>query len=330
MIRQRRRWIAAAIAAVAITSVTTACSSANSVNVQHNKAGGGSGGYKYKIAVVTHGGAGDSFWAIVKKGAVQAGKDMGDSVTYQSNGDPTQQSQLIDNAVNQKPDGIVVSMANPEALKASIQRAVSKGIPVIVINSGEAQWKSYGALSYIGSDETVAGEAVGTKLKSEGVKHVVCVIQEAGNVSLEQRCAGVKNTLGGTVTNLQVDNNNLPGAQSLIQGKLQADKSIDGVVTLGAQVASVAEAAIASAHSSAKLATFDLNGDVAKGVEQGKILFAVDQQPYLQGYLAVVMLTQYKSNLNVLGGGQATLTGPNLITKENATQVAKLAAAGTR
>jgi simple sugar transport system substrate-binding protein len=201
---------------------------------------------------------------------------------------------------------------------------------VIVINSGEAQWKSYGALSYIGSDETVAGEAVGTKLKSEGVKHVACVIQEAGNVSLEQRCAGVKNTLGGTVTNLQVDNNNLPGAQSLIQGKLQADKSIDGVVTLGAQVAAVAEAAIASAHSTAKLATFDLNGDVAKGVEQGKILFAVDQQPYLQGYLAVVMLTQYKANLNVLGGGQATLTGPNLITKENAAQVAKLAAAGTR
>ena len=126
--------------------------------------------------------------------------------------------------------------------------------------------------------------------------------------ALEQRCAGVKSTLGGTVTNLQVDNNNLPGAQSLIQAKLQADKSIDGVVTLGAQVASVAEAAIAGANSTAKLATFDLNADVAKAVEDGKILFAVDQQPYLQGYIAVVMLTQYKANLNVLGGG---LPGPH-------------------
>ena len=87
-----------------------------------------------------------------------------------------------------------------------------------------------------------------------------------------------------------------------LQAKLQQDKSIGGVVTLGAQVAKVAEDAIAGANSSAKLATFDLNADVAKAVEDGKILFAVDQQPYLQGYLAVVMLTQYKSNLNVLGG----------------------------
>src|SRR6185295_16271631 len=117
---------------------------------------------------------------------------------------------------------------------------------------------------------------------------VICVVQEAGNVALEQRCAGVKSTLGGAVTNLQVDNNNLPGAQSLIQ---------------------------------AKLATFDLNADVAKAVQDGKILFAVDQQPYLQGYIAVVMLTQYKANLNVLGGGLPVLTGPNLITKDNAAAV---------
>lgn len=327
MIRQRRTWIAAAVTAVAVTS---ACSSVNAVNVQHNSAGGGQGGYKYKIAVVTHGDVGNAFWTIVKNGAVQAGKDMGDSVVYQSNGDPTKQAQLIDAAANQKPDGIVVSMANPEALKASIQRAISKGIPVITINSGEAESKPYGALSHIGSDETVAGRAVGTELKHQGAKNVICVVQEAGNVGLEQRCAGVKATLGGTVTNLQVDNNNLQGAQSTIQAKLQADKSIDGVVTLGAQVAGVAVAAIAGAHSSAKLATFDLDGNVAKAIEQGKILFAVDQQPYLQGYLAVVMLTLYKSNLNVLGGGQPVLTGPNLITKANAAQVAKLAAAGTR
>jgi simple sugar transport system substrate-binding protein len=280
--------------------------------------------------MVTHGGAGDSFWSIVKAGGEQAGKDMGDDFTYQSNGDPTQQSQLIDAAVNQKPDGLIVSMANPDALKTAVQRAVAAGIPVVTINSGQAQSKAFGALSHFGSDETVAGQAVGTGLKQAGVKNVVCVVQEAGNVGLEQRCAGVKSTLGGTVTNLQVDNNNLPGAQSLIQAKLQADKSVDGVVTLGAQVASVAEAAIAGANSTAKLATFDLNADVAKAVEDGKILFAVDQQPYLQGYIAVVMLTQYKANLNVLGGGLPVLTGPNLITKANAAAVLKLAAAGTR
>jgi simple sugar transport system substrate-binding protein len=156
------------------------------------------------------------------------------------------------------------------------------------------------------------------------------VIQEAGNVGLEQRCAGVKQTLGGTVTNIQVDNNNLQAAQSIIAAKLQSNKSVDGVVTLGAQVAAKAETAISTVGSSAKLATFDLNATVAKDITAGKILFAVDQQPYLQGYLSVVMLTQYKANLNVLGGGQPVLTGPNLITKDNAAAVLPLAAGGTR
>jgi simple sugar transport system substrate-binding protein len=205
-------------------------------------------------------------------------------------------------------------------VEAAQNRNVPPGTPVVVSCD----------VARFGSDETVAGQAVGTNLKKAGVKNVICVVQEAGNVGLEQRCAGVKSTLGGTVANLQVDNNNLPGAQSLIQAKLQADKSIDGVVTLGAQVATVAEAAIAGVNSTAKLATFDLNADVAKAVEDGKILFAVDQQPFLQGYIAVVMLTQYKANLNVLGGGLPVLTGPNLITKDNAAAVLKLAAAGTR
>lgn len=324
----RYAWILAA--ALVPVLVLSACSSRNAVNRPHNKTGGGKGGYGYKIAMVTHGSAGDAFWTVVKNGAQQAVKDMGDSLNYQSSGDPTQQATLIDAAVQQHPDGLVVSMANPEALHASIQRAEAAGIPVIVINSGEQQWKSYGALSYIGSDEATAGEAVGTQLKSEGVKNVICVVHEAGNVSLEQRCGGVKNTLGGTVTNLQVDINNLPAAQSIIQAKLASDKSIDGVVALNAQVATYAEKAISTAGSSAKLATFDLNGQVCQDIESGKIDFAVDQQPYLQGYLSVQMLTLYKSNLNVLGGGLPALTGPNLVTKKNAAAVAKLAAGGTR
>jgi simple sugar transport system substrate-binding protein len=328
MIRRTQRWLLAALLVPVLA--LAACSSANSVNKVSNKAGGGSGGYGYKIAVVTHGGAGDSFWSIVKKGTEQAGKDMGDSVSYQSSGDPTAQAQLIDAAVNQKPDGLVVSMANPQGLKTSVENAVKAGIPVITINAGGEVSKEYGALTHIGSDEQVAGQAVGTKFKEEGVKNVICVVQEAGNVALETRCNGVKSTLGGTVTNLQVDNNNLPAAENTIKAKLQADKSIDGVVTLGAQIATKAISAIKGAGSSAKLATFDLNADVAQAVIDGSIDFAVDQQPYLQGYLAVQMLTLYKSNLNVLGGGLPVLTGPNLITKDNAAAVLKLAAGGTR
>jgi simple sugar transport system substrate-binding protein len=319
-----------AVAALAALTLA-ACSDENAVNKEtDSSAAGGSGKYGFKIAVVTHGGAGDAFWSIVKNGAQQAGKDMGDNLTYSSDGDPQKQAQLIDAAINQKVDGLVVSMANPGALKASIQKAVAAGIPVITINSGASESRSVGALTHIGQDESVAGQAVGTKLKESGVKNAICVVHEAGNVGLEQRCAGVKSGLGATTTNLQVDNNNLPGAQATIKAKLQQDTSIDGVVTLGGQVATVAGNAIAEAGSSAKLATFDLNADVAKAVQSGKILFAVDQQPYLQGYLPVVMLTLYKTNLNVLGGGQPALTGPTLVTKDNAAQIEKLAAAGTR
>jgi simple sugar transport system substrate-binding protein len=329
VIRRTPKWGLAALMSVALL-LLPACSSNNAVNKIQNKAGGGAGGYGYKIAVVTHGAAGDSFWSIVKAGAQQAGKDMGDSISYQSNGDPTTQSSLIDAAVNQKPDGLVVSMANPQALKAAVQRAVAAGIPVITINAGGAESTSYGALSHIGSDESVAGQTVGTELKKLSLKNVICVIQEAGNVSLEQRCAGVKATLGGTVTNVQVENANLPAAGATIKAKLESEKSIDSVVTVGAQVSAVAQSAIADSGSPAKLAAFDLTPETLNGVKDGKILFAVDQQPFLQGYLSVVMLTQYKANLNVLGGGKPVLTGPNLITKDTAAQVIKLAQGGTR
>ena len=142
--------------------------------------------------------------------------------------------------------------------------------------------------------------------------------------------AAVQAALGATTTNLQVDNNTLPAAEATIKAKLQQDKTIDAVITLGGQVANVAEQAISESGSAAKLATFDLNADVAKALESGKILFAVDQQPYLQGYLPVTMLTLYKANLNVVGGGQPVLTGPTLVTKDNAAQIERLAAAGTR
>ncbi|WP_310363586.1 sugar ABC transporter substrate-binding protein [Catenuloplanes atrovinosus] len=323
--------VGASVAALALLVTAAACSSENAVNRDDDDTSGGGGGtYGYRIAVVTHGAAGDAFWSIVKNGVEKAGTDLGDTITYSSDGDPQKQAQLIDAAVNQKVDGLVVSMANPDALKASVEKAVAAGIPVITINSGASRSAEFGALTHIGQDERVAGEAVGTELKNQGVKNVVCVIHEAGNVGLEERCAAVGATLGGQLQNLQVDINNLQAAQSTIKAKLQSDTAIDGVVTLGGPVANVAAAGITEAASSAKLATFDLNAEVAKAVQDGKILFAVDQQPYLQGYLAVTMLTQYKANLNVLGGGQQVLTGPALVTKENAAQVAELAAAGTR
>jgi len=313
---------------LALPLALMACTSTSNNKSTKTASSGGAGKYGFKIAVVTHGAAGDSFWDVVKKGALQAGKDEGDNVTYQSDGDPQKQSQLIDAAVNEKVDGLVVSMANPDALKGSIEKAVQAGIPVITINSGQDKSTEFGALAHVGQDETIAGEGAGEKMKAAGVTKAICVIQEAGNVGLEQRCSGFKQGLGGYVQNVQVQNSDPTAAQSIIKAKLASDKSINVVLTLGPVIGAAALQAVKG--SSVKLATFDLNADVTKAIAAGDMLFAVDQQQYVQGYLPIVMLTLYKANLNTIGGGHPVLTGPGFVTKDNASQVEKLAAAGTR
>jgi simple sugar transport system substrate-binding protein len=282
------------------------------------------------FAVVTHGSAGDKFWDVVKTGAQKAGTDLGVKVTYNSDGDATKQSQLIDNAVSQKVSGLVVSLASPDALKASIQKAVAAGIPVITINSGEARSAEFGAITHVGQSEDVAGQGAGGKLKDAGVTHLLCVVHEAGNIGLTQRCDGARSTLGGTTETLQVDVGNLADASARIKAKLQADKSINGVLTLNNGVAGAAVSAIKDAGSAAKLATFDLDSTVISDIKAGSILFAVDQQQYLQGYLPITLLYLYKTNLNTAGGGKPVLTGPGFVTKDNADQIATLAGQGTR
>jgi simple sugar transport system substrate-binding protein len=319
------------IAAALVTLTLGACTSDDDGN-QANQATStpaGQGG-DVTIAVVTHGSAGDAFWDVVKNGAEAAGRDLGVTVNYQGNGDPAQQSQLIDTAVSQGVDGIVVSMANPDALEESIKAAVAAGIPVITINSGADRSKEFGALTHVGQTETVAGAGAGEQLKAAGVTKLLCVIHEAGNVGLTQRCDGAKSTVGGSVEELQVDIANLADASAKITAKLQADSSINGVLTLNPGIAIAARDAIRDAGSSAKLATFDLSGDVIDAINNDEILFAVDQQQYLQGYLPVVFLNLYKTNLNTVGGGLPVLTGPGFVTKDNAAQVAELAQSGTR
>ena len=281
-------------------------------------------------AVVTHAGPGDAFWDRVKSGAEKAGTDYSVKVTYNSDPDPAKQSQLIDNAVAQKVDGIVVSMANPDGLKSSIEKAVAAGIPVVTINSGIEQSAAFGAITHVGQSETVAGAAVGERLNKAGLKNVLCVIQEAGNIGLEQRCSSATKTFTGTMTNLQVDGTNDSDVKAIIKVKLQADLFIDGVLTLGGQYAIDAVGAVSESGSAAKVGTFDLSTDVVKDVEDGKILFAVDQQPYVQGFLGITALYLDSINGNIIGGGQPVYSGPAFVTKENAAQVAKFAANGTR
>ncbi|MDY0913768.1 sugar ABC transporter substrate-binding protein [Rathayibacter festucae] len=292
--------------------------------------GGGASGGDYTYAVVTHSGPGDAFWDRVKSGAEAAGADYGATITYTADSDPARQSQLIDNAVAQQVDGLVVSMANPDGVKDSVEKAVTAGIPVVTINSGIERSAEFGALTHIGQSETVAGEAVGTKLAEAGATNALCVIQEAGNVGLEERCKAAASTFGGSMSNLQVDGTNDADVKATIKSKLQADPSIDGVLTLGGQYAIDAVGAVSESGSSAQVGTFDLSEDVVTAIEDGSIVFAVDQQPYVQGFLGITALSLYSTNGNIIGGGRPVYSGPAFVTKENAAEVAEFAANGTR
>jgi simple sugar transport system substrate-binding protein len=325
---------AAALLVAALTLAAAGCSGSGGKDSEPKPAQSGSGKGvstpRLKIAMVTHSGEGDTFWDIVQSGAKQAAAKDNVQFLYSANKEGKEQAQLVQAAIDQKVDGIVVTLAKPEAVRDVVKKAVQAGIPVITINSGAEFSQQVGALSHIGQDESVAGEAVGEQLNTEGKKKAVCVIHEQGNVSLEARCAGVKKTFKGTVSNLGVDGTNTPAAASSIAAKLQAEKDTDAVITLGAPVADAAVKAKSDAGSSAEVDTFDLNAKVVSSMKSGAIGFAVDQQPYLQGYLAIDELWLYKTNLNVIGGGKPVLTGPAILTKKDVPALEKYTAAGTR
>jgi simple sugar transport system substrate-binding protein len=283
------------------------------------------------FAMVTHSDEG-SFWSVVKKGAQQAAKDEGVKLVWSpSNNDPQKQAQLIDAAVSQKVDGLAVSVPNADAIKGSLAKAKAAGIPIITLNSGAEQFQELGAITHVGQTEEIAGKAAGAKLKEAGAKKVLCVIHEQNNIGLEQRCQGVKEGFGGTVTNQQVKGTeDIATTQTEIKSKLQADKSYDAVMSLNPDIAAAAVTAVKGASSDAKIATFDLSPAVIKGIKAGTVLFAVDQQQYLQGYLPIVFLKLFKQNANTVGGGLPVLTGPGFVDKSNAATVEKLAGQGTR
>jgi len=320
--KRKAKWglgvLALVLGATALLAVTTASATQSGAN------------QRITIAMVTHGDGG-SFWSVAKRGAQQAARDIGVTLRYsESNNDPKRQAQLIDTAVSQKVNGIAVSAPNPAALRNSLARARRAGIPIITLNSGVDFFKQFGAITHVGQTETVAGRGAGAKFKAAGAKKLLCVIHEQANIGLNQRCAGAKQGFGNVV-NLQVaGTGDITTTKNQIQSKLQADRSIDAVLALNPDIAIAAVDAVRGARSRARLATFDLSGDVVSAIKAGRILFAVDQQQYLQGYLPVVFLYLYNTNLNTIGGGLPVLTGPGFVDKSNASRVEALAKKGTR
>ncbi|MGW4022172.1 substrate-binding domain-containing protein [Streptomyces sp. NPDC005009] len=328
--RLTRRRLAALAAAAGL--LATGCSAFGSADDSSDSDGAGaSGAGRIKVAMVTHGSEDDAFWDRVRKGAEAAAAKDGIELTYLSDPDPAGQAELVREAVRDGVDGIALTLAKPAAMKGPVNEARAADIPVVGLNSGIDAWKSAGLLGFFGQDESVAGRAVGDKLDELKAEHALCVVHERGNVALEARCAGVKKTFGGNIENLYVDGTDMRAVSGIITARLRQDPTIDQVVTNGADFALAAVDAAAEADSDADVATFDLNDDLVDAVRGGNVRFAVDQQPYLQGYLAVDALWLYRTNGNISGGGVApVLTGPAFVTKANAVSVAGFAADGTR
>lgn len=290
----------------------------------------------YRFVVVSHGQASDPFWSVVQRGVQQAAEDMRVDVTYQAPGtfDMVAMAQLIDAAVASDPDGLVVSIPDPDALGDSIRAAVDAGIPVISMNSGSDVAEELGVMTHVGQTEYEAGYGGGERMAEAGVTNALCVNQEVGNVALDLRCQGFTDAMteaGATVEVLAVDLADPTDAQQRIVAALTANPDLDGILTLGPTGAAPALAALTDEGllGEIQLATFDLSPEVLEAVRDGNMLFAIDQQQYIQGYLPIVLLALYNENLNTIAN-DVLMTGPGFVTQENAAQVIDLSAAGTR
>jgi simple sugar transport system substrate-binding protein len=289
-----------------------------------------------RIAVISHGQASDPFWAIVKKGLEDAGEQTDVAVSYRAPDtyDIAHMRRLIDEAISARLDGLVVSLPDVQGLRAPIRRAERAGIPVVSINSGSDRFRDLGIMAHVGQPEYRAGFEAGRRMAAAEVDEALCVNQEQGNAGLDQRCRGFAAGIrrgGGRSTEVFVDIQDLDQARRRIAQAVQ-DQHAEGVITLGTAAATPAlEAAdITVTGRRVKLATFDLSPEVLEAVRDRKLLFAVDQQPYLQGYLPIVMLAERARHLLMPPRGELIPTGPDFVTPATAAEVLELTRRGFR
>lgn len=282
-----------------------------------------------RFVLISHAPDSDSWWNTIKTAIREAGQQVGATVDYQnpSTGDLADMARILQQATASKPAGIIITIADFDVLKGPIMDAVKKGIPVITINSGTAeQSRQLGALMHIGQPEYDAGKGAGEKAKAAGVTKFVCVNHYITNPASVERCQGFADALGVPLGNQMIDSGMDPGeVQTKVSAYLRANPDTNGILTLGPNSAEPTIAVLQANKQAGKVffATFDLSAAIAAGIKDGTVTFAIDQQPYLQGYLPVVLLANYvrygvipSNNIN---------SGPGFITKDNIALVEKLA-----
>ena len=310
---------ASAVASTAVAALALAACSSSGGKDDGGGGGGSAGGVdteEMTVSFITHAEPGDTFWDQVRAGAEDAAKKNNVKLEYTADPEGAKQSNLVQQAVDKKVDGIAVTLAKPEAMKGNVEKAVDGDIPVVALNAGMEDWKDMGALSFFGQDDELAGEAAGERLTEEKAGKTLCVIQEQGHVGLEGRCKGVAETFDKS-EKIYVKGTDTANVQSTITAKLQQDDDITHVLTLGAPFALIAQKSVNEAGSDAKVATFDLNDEALQQIKDGNIIWAVDQQPYVQGYQAVDSLWLRVNEGASVGGGQPSYTGPAFVDDKN-------------
>jgi simple sugar transport system substrate-binding protein len=268
--------------------------------------------------------------AIMQNGAEQAARDMGVEVQFRG---PDQFSipeiqQIFEAAIAANPDGIAATCPDPDALGPPIEKAVNQGIPVVLFNAGLDVWEEFGTLTYYGQTEEEAGIAAGERMAEAGVTNALCVNHQQGQLTLDTRCEGFDQGVGGTVKQIAVDGSDPTAMRSGMETALRQNPDVEGLLTLGPEAAAQALRAVEAAgrQDSVQVATFDISPDVLKAVRDGNLLFAIDQQMFLQTYASAVTLVnwiQYR-----LSPVTAVPTGPSFVTKDTAAEIIKLSADG--
>ena len=287
----------------------------------------GHGGERYVL--VSHAPDSDSWWNTIKNGIALAGEQMGVEVEYRNppTGDLADMARIIEQVAASNPDGLITTLSDYDVLSGPIKAAVDSGIDVIIMNSGTPdQAREVGALMYVGQPEYDAGFAAGMRAKGDGVSSFLCVNHYISSPSSTERCQGFADGLGIDLANQMIDSGQDPAEiKNKVMAYLSANPNTDAVLTLGPTSADPTILALDEMGMSGEMyfGTFDLGAEIVKGIKNDVIAWGIDQQPFLQAYLPVVVLTNY-DRYGVLPGNNIN-SGPGFVTKDALTKVEQFA-----
>jgi simple sugar transport system substrate-binding protein len=282
-----------------------------------------------RYVLVSHAPDSDSWWNTIKNGIALAGEQMGVEVEYRNppTGDLADMARIIEQAAASGPHGIITTLADYDVLSGPIKAAVDSGVDVIIMNSGTpAQAREVGALMYVGQPEYDAGFAAGQRAAGDGVESFLCVNHYINSPSSTERCQGFADGLGIELGNQMIDSGQDPAEiKNKVLAYLSANPDTDAVLTLGPTSADPTILALEENGMAGDIyfGTFDLGDEIVKGLKAGVINWGIDQQPFLQAYLPVVVLTNYH-RYGVLPGNNIN-SGPGFVTADGLEMVEKFA-----